>query len=231
MVFSSQFTDFDKAYDEISKKIKRKIKVQKEIKFKTGRLEKFWCKNVLSTGLSSAFIEPLEATSIHATMIQITHFIENYYKEDMPFECGLLHKKYNSEMTEMWDYIRDFIVFHYISPRKDTDFWKYSSSTNRHSPRLNNLLEIWRYRMPRVIDYISDKNNNFYKIGNTLYYQIAIGMKLLNSDIAKKELEDYNLYDLTKNHISFLQTKLEEAMPLFTKTNNYYKSLWENSSK
>ena len=47
-VFSSQFTDFDKAYDEISKVMKnRKIKVQREIKFKTGRLEKFWCKNVL----------------------------------------------------------------------------------------------------------------------------------------------------------------------------------------
>ena len=44
-VFSSQYIDFDKAYNEISKKIKRKIKVQREIKFNTGRLEKFWCKN------------------------------------------------------------------------------------------------------------------------------------------------------------------------------------------
>jgi len=225
-VFSSQHTDFSKAYDEISKVMKnKKINVQREIKFDTGRLEKFWIKNVLSTGLSSAFIEPLEATSIHATMIQTTHFIENYYKEDMPFECDLFSKKYNDEMIEMWDYIRDFIVFHYISPRKDTDFWKHSSSTDRLSPRLNELLEIWKYRMPRVIDYISDKNNNFYNIGNTLYYQIAIGMKLLNSDIAKQELKGYNLYDKTKNHINLLEENLKKVFPLFIKTNEYYKSL------
>ena len=225
-VFSSQHTDFDKAHDEISKVMKnRKINVQRQIKFDTGRFEKFWIKNVLSTGLSSAFIEPLEATSIHATMIQTTHFIENYYKEDMPFELDILSRNYNNEMTEMWDYIRDFIVFHYISPRKDTDFWKQSSSPDKFSPRLEELLQIWSKRMPRLIDYISDKNNNFYNIGNVLYYQIAIGMKLLDSKIAKKELLDYNLYDKTKNHVNFLQKELEKVLPMFTKTNEYYNSL------
>ena len=225
-VFSSQHTDFDKAHDEISKVMKnRKINVQREIKFDTGRFEKFWIKNVISTGLSSAFIEPLEATSIHATMIQTTHFIENYYKEDMPFESDLFCNKYNNEMTEMWDNIRDFIVFHYISPRNDTDFWNQSSSTERQSLRLKELLEIWKYRMPRVIDYISDKNNNFYNIGNTLYYQIAIGMKLLNSDTAKQELKNYNLYDKTKKHVNLLEENLKKVFPLFTTTNEYYKSL------
>ena len=46
-------------------------------------------------------------------------------------------------------------------------------------------------RMTRIVDYIDDKNNNFYNIGNTLYYQIAIGMKLFDRKIAKKELKDY----------------------------------------
>ena len=139
-VFSDHFTDFDKAHDEISKKMKRKIDVQRQIKFKTGRLSKFWCKNVLSTGLSSAFIEPLEATSIHATIMQVTHFIENYFKKDMPFECELLHEQYNVEMGDMCDNIRDFIVYHYITPRKDTEFWKESAKPDKWSERLTKLM-------------------------------------------------------------------------------------------
>ena len=225
-VFSSQFIDFDKAYDEISKVLKhRNIKVQRQIKFKTGRLEKFWCKNVLSTGLSSAFIEPLEATSIHATIMQITHFIENYFKKEMPFECNLLQDQYNSEMTQMWDTIRDFIVYHYITPRKDTKFWIESAKEERFSPRLKNLLEMWKYRMPREVDYINDKGNNFYNIGNTLWYQIAIGMNLLNPKIAKQELQDYGVYDLTKKMYEQVSYHVNEYVPNCTKTNQYYKSL------
>ena len=225
-VFSSQFTDFDKAFDEISKVMKgRKIKVQRQIKFNTGRLEKFWCKNVLSTGLSSAFIEPLEATSIHATMVQVTHFIENYFKREMPFECNSLQQQYNSEMTQMWDNIRDFIVYHYITPRTDTDFWIESSKEERYSPRLKKQIEIWKNRMPRVVDYINDKGNNFYHIGNTIWYQIAIGMKLLNPKIAKQELESYNLYDLTEKHYNEVSNGVKQIMPQCIKTNEYYKSL------
>ena len=223
-VFSSQYTNFDKAHDEISKKMKRKIDVQREIKFNTGRLEKFWCKNVLSTGLSSAFIEPLEATSIHATIMQVTHFIENYYKMSMNFKSDLLNQQYNSEMTQMWDNIRDFIIYHYQSPRKDSKFWIDSNRKERLSPRLKRLMQMWEHRMPREVDYINDKQNNFYSIGNTLWYQIAIGMKLLDPKIAKQELKDYNLYEETEKLYNEI-TEIEKIMPYMIKTNDYYKAL------
>ena len=225
-VFSSKHTDFDKAHDEISKKLKnRKIKVQRQIKFDTGRLEKFWCKNVVSTGLSSAFIEPLEATSIHATIMQITHFIENYFKKDLNLKNNLFQNQYNREMTAMWDNIRDFIVFHYITPRKDSKFWKESSNKERWSPRLKYLMSIWKDRMPRVVDYIDDKNNNFYNIGNTLYYQIAIGMKLLDKKVAKKELKNYGIYDITKEMYEQIQKQIKTDIYKSVKTNEYYKTL------
>ena len=225
-VFSSHHTDFDKAHDEISKKLKhRKIKVQRQIKFDTGRLEKFWCKNVLSTGLSSAFIEPLEATSIHATIIQITHFIENYFKKDLNLKNNLFQNQYNDEMTTMWDNIRDFIIFHYITPRKDSKFWKESSNKERWSPRLKNLMSMWKDRMPRVVDYIDDKNNNFYNIGNTLHYQIAIGMKLLDKKVAKKELKDYGIYDYSKKMYKEIKEEVKINIHKSIKTNEYYKTL------
>ena len=228
-VFSSQHTDFDKAHDEISKVIKKrygkKIDVQRQIKFNTGRYEKFWIKNVLSTGLSSAFIEPLEATSIHATIMQVTHFIENYYKEDMPFKLNELQDQYNNEMTIMWDNIRDFIIYHYITPRKDSKFWIDSSKKERFSPRLKTLIKMWKHRMPRQVDYINDKHNNFYSIGNVLWYQIAIGMKLLDPKIAKRELKDYGIYEVSADQYKKVTTHVEKYLESFITTNNYFKSL------
>ena len=224
-VFSDNHTTPDKAKEEIENVLGEEIEIQKDIKFKAGRLEKMWIKNVLSTGLSSGFVEPLEATSIHATTIQITHFIENYYKQDMPFECETLQKKYNQEMNQMWDHIRDFIVYHYITPRNDTDFWIESNKTERRSERLNDMLEMWKYRMPRVVDYISDKNNNFYHIGNVLWYQIAIGMKMFNPTIAKNELLSYGLWDYSENKFKevskFVDTKIKNSIT----TNEFYNKL------
>ena len=224
-VFSDNHTTPDEAKNEIENVLGKKIDIKRDISFKSGRLDKLWIKNVLSTGLSSGFVEPLEATSIHATTIQITHFIENYYKEDMPFECEILHKKYNKEMTSMWDQIKDFIVYHYITPRKDTDFWIDSSKTERRSDKLNEMINLWKYRMPRVIDYISDKNNNFYHIGNVLWYQIAIGMGTLNPMLAKKELIDYNLWDYSENKFNEINNFVIDKVSKSMKTNEYYNKL------
>jgi len=224
-VFDNTYINFEKAKKEVEELLGHKIEVQKEITFESGRLEKTWCKNVLSAGLSTAFIEPLEATSIHATNMQITHWIENYYKEDMPFECGILHKKYNNEMNEMWDNIRDFIVFHYITPRNDTEFWTKSSSEERWSPRLKELMTMWKYRMPRVVDYISDKNNNFYYIGNGLWYQIAIGMKVFDKNMAEQELKQYGLWDYSHNQYNDIKNFVEGVVPKCIGTNDYFEQL------
>ena len=157
--------------------------------------------------------------------MQITHFIEYYYKRDLEFKCNLFQEQYNSEMTQMWDNIRDFIVYHYITPRKDTKFWKESSSTQRWSPRLTRLITMWKYKMPRENDYINDVGNNFYNIGNALWYQIAIGMKLLDPKLAKQELKSYGLYDFNKKLYKLVDEDLTKAMSSFVKTNAYYNSL------
>lgn len=224
-VYSDNHTTPEKAQEEIETVLGHKIEPLNDIKFETGRLEKFWHKNVISSGLSSAFIEPLEATSIHCTMLQITHFIENYWKNELPVETDMFENQYNNEMTNMWDEIRDFIVYHYITPRKDTDFWKESSHKDRRTDNLNLKLEKWKYRMPRYIDIISPKFNNFYNLGNVLWYQIAIGMKLFDPKLAKKELQDYNLYDhATKIH-EVISNNIQQAMPNMLETNKYFNHL------
>ena len=224
-VFSNNHTSFDKAVEEVEGVLGKKINVWKEMTFQSGRVDKVWVKNVLSTGLATSFVEPLEATSIHATMMQITHFIENYYKPSMNFKADYLRDQYNSEMGTMWDDIRDFITYHYITPRNDTKFWTDSSSKERWTPRLTRLMNMWKHRMPRVVDYIRDKHNNFYNIGNVLWYQIGIGMKLFDPKIAKQELEDYGLYEESKKQKDVIKNLVQKVKRDCMGTNEYYNSL------
>ena len=180
--------------------------------FNSGRIKNVWDKNVLSTGLATGFVEPLEATSIHMTVIQINHFIENYFTHEMNFDTQ--QKQYNKDINVIWDDIKDFIRLHYISPRQDTNFWKDVSNT-KISNTLKDRLDIWKSRMPRYADY---GINNFYELGNTLWYQILIGMKILNKDVALKELESFKL-------LNYAEELYANTMDL---NNQYFKNLISN---
>ena len=79
--------------------------------------------------------------------------------------------------------------------------------------------------MPRTIDYINDKGNNFYSIGNVLWYQIAIGMKLLDPKLAKKELKDYGIYQHSTQQYKLITSEIEKYLETFTTTDEYFKTL------
>ena len=50
-------------------------------------------------------------------------------------------------------------------------------------------------------------------------------MKLLKSNLAKDELKDYGLYNDTKKLYNDLTEQVKNALPAFSTTNEYYKSL------
>lgn len=92
------------------------------IKFQTGRRYKQWHKNVISVGLSSGFLEPLESTSIHliqSAVVRLIHLFPHQGINDVEI------KEYNKQSKTEYEQIRDFIILHYfVNQRSDSLFWQ-----------------------------------------------------------------------------------------------------------
>jgi hypothetical protein len=183
--FDSRFTDNEGAQKEIEKLLGFEIVPIKFIKYQPGKLKTSWNKNVLSIGLSSSFLEPLEATSIHGTIIQLNLFCFTFLKETLvrTMNDGSI-KSYNKAINKMLDDFKTFILLHYCGGRQDTDFWKNAYKLATENDSIQEILEISKTRLLNN----SDLDYNFGCAGAELYNWILCGLNLYKQETAFKEI-------------------------------------------
>lgn len=184
-VFCDAYTTPEKAKEEIETILGKEIEVRKHIKFDAGRQEKSWVKNCLAIGLSSAFLEPLEATSIHSSILQAQIFVNEFLKstlEDTLNESSRNH--HNKRVAKFYEDIKDFLVMHYMGGRNDSEFWKYISSGVTKTDFVKELIEMAKNRMPTTNDLPAYDGS----AGWPLYSYVMAGLGLINKGIGDKEL-------------------------------------------
>lgn len=199
-VYCDAYTTPDKAQQEIETILGQQIDPIKIIKFDAGRQESAWIKNCVTIGLSSAFLEPLEATSIHSTIVQANNLFLEYVQptiEDTlnPGSISI----YNKRTRKLYDDIKDFLVLHYMGGRKDSEFWKYINSGVTQTEFVKELLAMIKHRTPTVNDFPHYQGS----AGWPLYSYVMEGINLLDKTKAGKEidfdLKEGNLYELTQD--------------------------------
>ena len=121
-VFCSDYMSEDRARDILLSNLDGKpLADPRLIKFTTGRRQSLWEKNVVAIGLSSGFLEPLESTAIHLIQSTIEKLICNFPHKG---ENSRARDEFNRITTQQYDYIRDFILLHYVAnARTGEPFW------------------------------------------------------------------------------------------------------------
>lgn len=161
------------------------IETRGDIRFSIGRLEDVWIGNCLAVGLSSSFLEPLESTSIHGTIVQMMLFARRYF--DRPGAMTARGRSdYNRRVARQVDDFRTFVNMHYVTERDDTPFWREVRATRIH-PETRARLAAWREQMPRRAHF-PDYLDGLPHIETQLYYPVLDGLGLLDPAIAKAEM-------------------------------------------
>jgi glycine/D-amino acid oxidase-like deaminating enzyme len=128
------------------------IPAPRKIGFDPGYRARFWEKNVVAIGLSAGFIEPLEASAL--ALVELS---AGWLADDMPAtraQMGTISARFNEAFTYRWERIIDFLKLHYVlSKRTDTSYWLDHRAPHTQSPRLRELLALWRTRTPSRRDF------------------------------------------------------------------------------
>ncbi|WEK45347.1 MAG: tryptophan 7-halogenase [Candidatus Andeanibacterium colombiense] len=114
-----------------------------QLRFKAGRRRRSWVGNVVSVGLASGFLEPLESTSIHLVQASIERLVQHFPTRRMD---RVLRDRFNEQTRLEWERVRDFIIAHYhLTERDDSPFWNHVR-TMTVPDSLAAVLECWRER-------------------------------------------------------------------------------------
>lgn len=148
-VFDSSYINEDQAKREVEETFNIKLDSTKTFKFKAGTFAKTLVNNCMAVGLSQSFVEPLEASSIMVSLMNLDIFIQNdglnRFKE--------IEAEFNEWASTLNIEVRDFLHVHYLTKRDDSEFWKQFRNKNTTPLSAERTLS----RLNNVHDYLDDK--------------------------------------------------------------------------
>ncbi|TFW20368.1 tryptophan 7-halogenase [Massilia arenosa] len=124
----------------------------RKLTFQPGYRERFWHRNVVAIGLSSGFIEPLEASAL--AMVELSAAM---LSDNMPAtraDMDIVARRFNDAFRYRWERVIDFLKLHYVlSDRTDSAYWQDNRAEASVPERVRELLALWRHRPPSRLDF------------------------------------------------------------------------------
>ena len=208
-IYNSDYTDVDSARQEVESYLGHDVEIRNQFTFDPGAIDTPWIDNCVAIGLSGSFVEPLEATSIGTSIQQaflLMHKLVNYNETVI--------KDYNKSVNDILTNIRDFVILHYITDKKNTPFWKDLQGFELPDT-LKEKIEIWKHKMPVREDF---SNLSRYILFHEEHHLFVLhGLNLFNIESIKEEYESLSLdFKLKADRIVRETILKDETVPTLT---------------
>ena len=206
-VFSSEHIDADRAAEEVEALVDEPIGETRLIKFSPFQLKNSWQFNCVAVGLASNFVEPLEATSISATINQVRllcSYLPTYRPNSVAPQSGYLRV-----FDSMVDNLVAMVAMHYVSDRKDTPMWAAQQSAPKPE-LLSNLIEIMSHRGPERHD-IPDTGYELFHADH--FWHVAQGQDLVGKQGCRQGLNAYQSRNPVEEHLRNANSRMTEFAP------------------
>lgn len=142
-IYDPDHLTLDQAIEEAEVRFNKKIEPIANFAFTPGMMRRAWRNNVFAIGLSSGFLEPLEANGV-AVIIESLFCLQDYWNPAQLEYDSKIVDRFNDRVWYITEDIRDFLALHYRGNRNDTDFWKsHKHDSTRIPDSLKEKLELW----------------------------------------------------------------------------------------
>jgi tryptophan halogenase len=205
-VFDSNFISKETAQKEIESYLGMEIEPIKFIDLSSGKSDTFWKNNVLSLGLSSSFVEPLESTSIHNTIVQIMVFIDEFLSPVAEKTVTKENEKlYNKNIDTLFEYVFDFLSLHYQGGRDDSEFWRNIKNNKIVTDYTQMLINKSK---DKIIGATTFDNANPNAPGAALWNWVMAGLHIITPEQARQELIETGMMSIAEHHWNDFHTNL-----------------------
>jgi tryptophan halogenase len=195
-VFDSNYINEEQAIEEAEEYFKQKLISPKTFKFNAGTYRYTLVKNCMAVGLSQSFVEPLEATSIWVSYLNLDDFLSS---DGIFVKSESFKNRFNDRCLERNNEVRNFLYFHYLTHRNDSKFWQEFREKHPMIDEVEQTLNLINENEYANIEL------NYFNISSWL--QVSTGLKLLNLNLFKEKIAKFDVAVLEKHKQSFLKNQ------------------------
>jgi tryptophan halogenase len=180
-VFDSSYINDEQALQEAEEYFECKLTSPKTFKFKAGTFKETLVNNCMAVGLAQGFVEPLEATSIWLSYVNVNDFLSN---DGMFSQSKAFKKTFNERFFRRVDDMKDFLCLHYMTQRNDSPFWR---DFNKNKSVSDTVLE--------KIQLINENQHAFFEhslFENSSWLQVASGLNLLDNNKFRERMNRFD---------------------------------------
>jgi flavin-dependent dehydrogenase len=195
----------------------------RKIRFQPGYRREIWHRNCVAIGMSSGFVEPLEASAL--VMIELA---AGMIAEQLPptrEAMNIVAKRYNRKFLRHWNQIVEFLKLHYVlSERSDSAYWQDNRAATSIPEELREKLLLWRYRSPWHQD--AEAVDDLFPTASYQYILYGMGSRTLPRHTSshqqdRRQLQASELFQQNAARASQLQQSLPSNRELLNKVREF----------